>query len=188
MADKTDNQITEVSQNSQRENTNVTSVDQLVVRTTQDGGPVTEPVKAIRSNWFKGFLGRHAKSISNVLQWLGFSVLIALIPILGGAIVLSAIQQIFSLEKTLAHGELLAISIALIGEAMRYLLTNQNVSNAFKAWVGLACVLVLLGSALLLGVLSVEGLVVDTTYIMHASFILFGATLIVGSFCKWMEK
>ena len=131
---------------------------------------------------------KYKKPLSNVGFWLCFGVIIGLTPALSSLLVSGAVKQQFTLEKTFGHGELLAISIALMGEAMGYLLTNPKVNSGFKSIVGFGCTLTLLSSAFLLGVLTIEKLTFDTTYIMHVSFFLFALTLIVGSFCKWTER
>lgn len=128
------------------------------------------------------------KSLFNVGLWLGFGVGIGLTPVLSSLLVSGAVRQAFSLQNTFGHGALLAISIALMGEAMGYLLTNPNVNSAIKGILGLSCTLILLSSAFLLGVLTISQLTFDTLYITNVSYFLFGMTLIVGSFCKWTER
>ena len=134
---------------------------------------------------------KRKESISKVGIWLCFCVGIALTPILSNAIVSGLTDQRFTWEKALSHGDLAAISIALIGEALGYLLTNQNARNELRGYVGFVgggCVAVLLSGAILLGALSVEQIHIDTIYVMRASLVLFAGTLILGSFCKWTER
>src|SRR5215471_5691121 len=56
--------------------------------------------------------------LMNIFTWLGFSVMVALAPILASWLVSGVVSQAYSLEVTLGHGELLAISIGLMGEAL----------------------------------------------------------------------
>lgn len=123
----------------------------------------------------------------NISTWLGFSVMVALAPILASWLVSGVVTQSYSLEVTLEHGELLAISIGLMGEALGYLLTNPHANDLLKRFVGIGCTLVLLGSATLLGVLSVNQLHVDTKYVVRVSLVCFGFTLVIGCFCKWKD-
>jgi hypothetical protein len=155
-----------------------TLVTVKVVETTK-----TTIRKKIKLDWEKT-----KKSTHNVGFWLGFCVIIALTPPLSSWLVLGAVRQPFDMQKTFGHGELLAISIAIMGEAMGYLLTNPKVSSSFKSIVGLGCTLTLLACAFLLGVLTISNLNFDSSYITKVSIFLFGITLIVGSFCKWTER
>ncbi len=132
--------------------------------------------------------GGDNEHIFRVGMWLSFCVGIALTPILSDLIVSGITDQQFTWQKALAHGDLAAISIAIMGEALGYLLTNPKASSTLKGYVGIGCVIVLIGGAILLGALSVESIRIDTLYVMRVSLILFLGTLILGSFCKWTER
>jgi hypothetical protein len=125
--------------------------------------------------------------LMNIVTWLGFCVLIALTPIIASWLVSGVVEQPYSLELTLGHGELFAISIALAGEALQYLLTNPHANDISKRFVGIGCAIVLLSSAMLLGVLSVNKLHINAKYVTHASLISFSFTLVIGCFCKWKD-
>src|SRR5438094_214082 len=86
-------------------------------------------------NWISPFFASiwkfFKRLISTVGYWLAFSVCIGLTPLFFGWIVSQLVKQQFSLEKAVAHGELLAITIALIGEAFGYLLVKSQYPKWF---------------------------------------------------------
>ena len=161
-----------------------TSVTDAIPRVVQ------ENVKA-RKKWSENFT--YGKPVANIIIWLVFCVAIALVPVFSVVLASALKGQALNWEKALAHGELLAICVALTGEAMRYLMTNSNVSNLFKQVVGAGCVLLFLGSALSLGTIASESTTASKSTIqpdavMHLSLLFFAGTLLVGCFCKWTER
>jgi hypothetical protein len=162
-------------------------------------------------------LARHRKKRrSNLLRWLGFSVVIGLLPILASGIISTATQKPFSLEETLSHGELLIISIAIVVEALRDLLyANRGTDDDFRSLIIFGCCTVIVLSCLLFGILAAHDAGVSSTiatvvdmkdnskavtalknsenglntgFVMYYSFIMFVIALLAGGSCKWTEK
>ena len=128
-----------------------------------------------------------SRPVGNILRWLFFCVAIGLVPIISiymGAVIR---DQSFSLEGTLARGQLFATSIALLGEAMVYLLTKSNFNNVIKQVVFTGCLLAFTGSAICLGVVATASNI-QSSRVMQLSLFFFFMTLIIGSICKCTER
>src|SRR5439155_22565521 len=87
--------------------------------------------------------------VEYVGRWLLFSVIIALLPNLCGILVLMLFNQPITFQNTIANGQLLLVSTAVLAEAIGELLVNNTVNRIFKVCVsginlavfGMACLL-----------------------------------------------
>ena len=132
----------------------------------------------INENFGKPFL--------RVLTWLAFCVVVALVPVGSNGLFSGLEHQAFSIDKALS--DLLAISIAIIGEFMGYLLLDGEVGRPVKGFVGAGGLLIVIASALLLGGLSISKPSDDFNFAMKVAIGLFVGTLFLGAVCKWTEK
>lgn len=72
------------------------------------------------------------KKLLNVGRWFFFSLIIASSPIILGIFSLILHNVSITVENTLAHGELLLVSIAILGEVTGDLVFSNNVSLRFR--------------------------------------------------------
>lgn len=156
---------------------------------------MSQPIPGVENSGQAGNIGDNGVTVSKssfvnsfyrVLIWLGFCVVIALVPVGSNGLFSGLEHQAFSTDK--AVSDLLAISIAIIGELMGYLLMDRKVSRAVKGFVGAGSLLVIIASALLLGGLSVAKPGDDLIFAVKVAIVLFVGTLILGGVCKWTEK
>jgi hypothetical protein len=97
----------------------------------------------------------HKERHSSFWRWLGFSVIIGLVPIIASLILAALIKKPTSLLEIIAHGELFIISIALVAEALRDLqYINKEKSDGFKSFIQWGAIIVLICSCLFFGVVA----------------------------------
>src|SRR5579864_4428578 len=97
----------------------------------------------------------HKEKHSSFWRWIGFSVIIGLVPIIASLTIAALIKKPTSILEIIAHGELLIISIALVAEALRDLqYNNKENSDAFKSFIQWAAGIVLISSCLFFGVVA----------------------------------
>ena len=75
------------------------------------------------------------KKLLNVCRWLFFSLIIASSPIILGIFSLILHDVPVTVDNTLAHGELLLVSVAILGEVTGDLVFNQTVGLRFRVIV-----------------------------------------------------
>lgn len=136
--------------------------------------------------------------LHNIMRWLIFSVLIALLPIILVTISLPLHKLPVTFENTLSHGELLLVSTAILGEAIGDLILNRKANRFLKVGIvglnvvvfGIACYLfadILRTSACNASSVcnaSNSSDVIDDNVNALYSFSVFGWTLISGLSCK----
>src|SRR5579859_849894 len=97
----------------------------------------------------------HKESHSSFWRWIGFSVIIGLVPIIASLTIAALIKKPTSILEIIAHGELLIISIALVAEALRDLqYTNKEKSDGFKSFIQWGACIVLISACLLFGIIA----------------------------------
>jgi hypothetical protein len=148
--------------------------------------------------WNKAISAIHQWSVdfvSRIGYWWAFSIGVAAIPIILNLLFTPLVKPINNwqenLQKILVHGELIAISLALMGEATGYLLANTQISRWFRRLWGFISVFICLVSVAILSAITVLDIVhinVDPKLVTLYSVCVFGATMVTGSFCKWTEK
>ena len=136
-----------------------------------------------------------SKRVENVGRWLLFSVIIALLPILFGILGLKIFNQPITVQNTIASGQLLLVSTAVLAEAIGELLVNDKVNRIFKIYVtginlavfGMAC---LLYSTIVSATnnVSAGGKTIDSNTVAIISFIVFGWTMLTGIGSKWVAE
>jgi len=136
---------------------------------------------------------KYIKQKKELVAWFGFSVFVAIIPILFGYLQSASIIGVkgkipFDLAETLASGELLLISIALTGEMIGDIIT-KDVDISAKVLTGIGCTISIVVSSFEFGIVATtQPESRQKTPIIIISCILFGLTLIAGSFYKWWVK
>lgn len=161
--------------------------------TDEQNAEVAKPKK-------RGFVSLK-KRFARVGTWLVFSVACAIFPFCASWLITRAVKEPYNPEEILAHGELIAISLALTGEALGSLLFGVFASilhngTGNRSVLVLVCKFalvvasgsILLASMGLLGGLTVDDANVDAGFVMWVSVVFFICTLAVGFFCKWLEE
>jgi hypothetical protein len=132
------------------------------------------------------------KSIG-LVRWLFFSVLIALLPILLVVFSLTMHNLTVNYENTISHGELLLVSIAILGDITGDLLLNKRIHLALKTFLvglnitffGVACYLF---ADILRTLAATDSEHSNVSVIALYSFSIFGWTLIAGILSKLLAE
>ena len=149
--------------------------------------------KAIKAKWkamSQSNIWQSKKSIG-LIRWLCFSVFIALMPIILVIFSLTLHKINVTFENTISHGELLLVSIAILGDITGDLVLNTQISPTLKAFLvgvnlfifGVACYMF----ADILRTLAApksDNISIDINAIALYSFSILGWTLVAGILSK----
>ena len=124
--------------------------------------------------------------VGRLFAWLGFCVFITVIPLFAQLGFTKFTHQPFNSEKFL--GEFLAITIAICGEFIGFLLLDGRVHVVVKWISGIGGVSCLLGAALSLGALSTSQPGDDIGFAQAVAIVVFAGAVVCGSICKLAEK
>ena len=124
--------------------------------------------------------------IGRLFAWLGFCVFITIIPLFAQIGFAKFTHQQFNGEKFLS--ELLAITIAICGEFIGFLLIDREMHVSIKWLSGLGGLSCILGAALLLGALSINQPGDDFSFAQTVAYGVFAGSIFCGSLCKLFEK
>ncbi len=117
-------------------------------------------------------------AVGRVCRWFFFGVVLAMIPIL---ISFAWLPKNSSVTMLLSHGDLVAIAAALAGLSMGELIGPDE-----PPWKGLrnvlicSCILLLLGSVMLLSVISGNDANFSPGQVVYYSWVLLILTVVIG--------
>jgi hypothetical protein len=124
---------------------------------------------------------------ATLVRWFAFSVIIALLPICFAYVYTLTTQKDGatppSLKRTVVHGELLLVSVALAADAMGEVIATGHRRRVLKYTAGGGCLICIIFSSLYFAVVSVQ----DTTHVdlvFWLSIGLFALTLLSAGACK----
>lgn len=150
-------------------------------------------LKAIKANWKAMSQSKIWQSNTSIglVRWLCFSVFIALMPIILVIFSLTLHKITVNFETTISHGELLLVSIAILGDITGDLVLNKQISPTLKALLvginlfifGVACYLF----ADILRTLAApksDNISIDINAIALYSFSILAWTLVAGILSK----